>query len=80
MVTARESSSKGEFFQAWSYMGGFTCPFFSWYASCDWRRVWFLVFPFPLYGPYFLGCLFAWTFGLCPLVSFSLPFLGAFFL
>jgi hypothetical protein len=29
MVTARESSSKGEFFQAWSYMGGFTCPFFS---------------------------------------------------
>jgi hypothetical protein len=60
----------------------FTSSFFSWAASCDWRRVrWFLVVPFPASGPppSFFGlfdCLDFWS---LPLVSFSLPCLGAFF-
>jgi hypothetical protein len=55
----------------------FTSPFFSWYASSNWWRFRYLVVPtcgLPLWAV----CLrVLWS---LPLVSISLPFLGAFFL
>ncbi len=42
---------------------------FSWYASCDWWRVWFLVSTFPLCRQPLLGCLLAWTLVLDPFFS-----------
>jgi hypothetical protein len=56
-----------------------TSPFFTWYASCDWWRFWYLVVPLPpcvvagLFWAIFLPGL--WS---LPFVSFSLPFLGCF--
>jgi hypothetical protein len=46
----------------------------SWYTSCHWWRVWFLVVPFPPCGPPRSGCLLAWTSILAP-CFFSSPFL-----
>jgi hypothetical protein len=64
-VTAREGPSR------LGVVWGLPPPLFSWYASCDWWRVQFLVVPFPSWGflvasfPYrglpHLGYLFAWT-------------------
>jgi hypothetical protein len=44
----------------------FTSPFFSWYASCDWWKVEFLVVSFPPGGSPLLGL----DFGPCPLFLF----------
>jgi len=44
--------------------------FFSWFASCNWWRVWFLVPPFPPCGPPLLGCFDCLDFCPCPLFPF----------
>ncbi len=43
------------------FYGGLPPQLFSWYASCDWWRVRFLVVPFPPCSPPHLGYLLAWT-------------------
>jgi len=54
-----------------------TSPLLSWYASCDWWRVQFLVIPFPPCGLRLLCCLLAWTLVLAPGFFFS-PLFGCF--
>jgi hypothetical protein len=81
-----------------SQLVGFTSPFFSWFASCDWWRVWLPPLSFVdllhvtgvegsvLSGslsslwPVFVGLFACLNFRSLPIVSISLPFLGAFFL
>ncbi len=67
-VIAREGSSK------LGVLLGLPRPF-SWFASCNWWRVTFLVFPFPPCGLPLLGCLLARTSVLGPCFLFS-PFLS----
>ncbi len=67
---------------------GFTSLFFSWYASSQWWRFLYLVVPFPSLPslwpaslnpkPFWAFCL-PGLLVLAQLVSFFLPFLGAFF-
>ncbi len=55
-----------------------TFPFFSWYASCDWCKFWYLMVPLPPLWPF--GLFVCLNFGTYPLFLFLSPFLGCFFL
>ncbi len=60
---------RGEFFQAWSFIG-FTSPFLSRYASCNWRRVGLLSGSLSSGRPAPFGLFACLDFGPCPLFLF----------